>query len=174
MDIINGHYLGDRKATRDPRYAHSSFFKSHFLIIVRSVFKYANKGFGMRILPSYLASLSTYSTSKQTALISRDEDLLPAPLSLQPLTEKSRKWTGLCIDNYLKRGHKSRPFYWPDRAQQFPAIKSDIPVFSHAMLESNMQRSSEPLGRSCLTGFSLLMRHVALWVEEVKGKIVCV
>ena len=40
MDLIWGHYLGDRRATRETR-----------------VFKYADRGFGLRILPSYARSL---------------------------------------------------------------------------------------------------------------------
>lgn len=39
------------------------------------------------------------------------------------------------------------------------------------MLESYAQVTSEPLGRSCLTSFTLFMRHVALWEEEVAGRI---
>ncbi|KAK0458461.1 uncharacterized protein EV420DRAFT_1542382 [Desarmillaria tabescens] len=159
MDLINGHYLGDRKVTRDPR-----------------VFKYANKGYGIRILPSYQSALSTYTSSEQTKLISRGENLFPAPLSLKDLAIKSRTWTDKCISRFLRLGHKNHPLYWENAShygQKFQPIKtnSTVPVFTHALLESNMQRSSEPLGRSCLTGFSLFMRHVALWEEEVKGKI---
>ncbi|KAK0225165.1 hypothetical protein EDD85DRAFT_980515 [Armillaria nabsnona] len=154
MDLINGHYLGDRKATRDPR-----------------VFKYANKGYGIRILPSYQSALSTYTSSKQTKLISRGENLFPAPLSLKDLAIGSRTWTDKCVGRFLRLGHKNRPLY--SQKHMYQPIKTDstLPVFTHALLESNMQRSSEPLGRSCLTGFSLFMRHVALWEEEVKGKI---
>ncbi|KAK0185798.1 hypothetical protein F5146DRAFT_1163287 [Armillaria mellea] len=154
MDLINGHYLGDRKATRDPR-----------------VFKYANKGYGIRILPSYQLALSTYTSSEQTRLISRGENLFAAPLSLKDLATESRTWTDKCVGRFLRLGHKNYPLYW--RKKIYRPIKTDstIPVFTHALLESNMQRSSEPLGRSCLTGFSLFMRHVALWEEEVKGKI---
>ncbi|KAK0474905.1 hypothetical protein IW261DRAFT_1497676 [Armillaria novae-zelandiae] len=155
MDLINGHYLGDRKATRDPR-----------------VFKYANKGYGIRILPSYQSALSTYTSSEQTRLISRGENLFPAPLSLKDLAAGSRTWTDKCVGRFLSLGHKNRPLYWPNKMYQPIETDSDLPVFTHALLESNMQRSSEPLGRSCLTGFSLFMRHVALWEEEVKGKIV--
>lgn len=154
MDLINGHYLGDRKATRDPR-----------------VFKYANKGYGVRILPSYQSALSTYTSSEQTRLISRGENLFPAPLTLKDLATGARTWTDNCVDRFLKLGHKNRPLY--SHTHVYPPIKTDgnLPVFTHALLESDMQRSSEPLGRSCLTGFSLFMRHVALWEEEVKGKI---
>ncbi len=138
----------------------------------RSVFKYANKGYGIRILPSYMASLSTYTSTRQTELISRGENLFPSPLTLQHLAKTSRKWTDQCIKRFLKRGHKNQPLYWP--SHRYKPIETDgsRPAFTHALLESNMQRSSEPLGRSCLTGFSLFMRHVALWEEEVKGNIV--
>ena len=40
MDLIWGHHLGDRRATQEVR-----------------IFKYADRGFGMRILPSYARSL---------------------------------------------------------------------------------------------------------------------
>ena len=72
------------------------------------------------------------------------------------------------LDKYLRIGTKNSPFHWPNK---YPSVDSDKPVFSHAMLESYAQVSSEPLGRSCLTGFSLFMRHVALWEAEAKGEI---
>ncbi|KAJ7752106.1 hypothetical protein B0H16DRAFT_1317805 [Mycena metata] len=151
MDLINGHYLGDRKATRDKR-----------------VFKYASKGYGLRILPSYLSSLATYSSPKQLAAIARGEDLL-STVSLSKLAYEARTWTSGIIQDYIKAGHNNRPFHWPSGA--YEPVKSDKPVFSHAMLESYAEITSEPLGRSCLTGFSLFMRHVALWEQDVEGKI---
>ncbi len=54
MDLIWGHHLGDRRATQEKR-----------------VFKYADRGFGLRILPSYAKSLEednlekTYGKSQQ-------------------------------------------------------------------------------------------------------------
>ena len=142
---------------------------AQLLMAYNSVFKYANKGYGIRILPSYIASLATYSNATQTQQIARGQPLFSAPLSLKDLADGARKWTSQCIKHFLKVGHTTKPSYWPPR--QYPAMKSKLPVFSHAMLESYKQRSSEPLGKSCLTGFSLFMRHVALWEEEVKGKI---
>lgn len=50
MDLIWGHHLGDRRATQEIR-----------------VFKYADRGFGLRILPSYVRSLEQ-SESRQTSL----------------------------------------------------------------------------------------------------------
>ncbi|KAJ7578019.1 hypothetical protein C8J56DRAFT_364210 [Mycena floridula] len=153
MDLINGHYLGDRKATRDQR-----------------VFKYANKGYGIRILPSYTAHLSTYRNASQTSVIARGETLLKAPYSLETLAGLARNWTAGCMDKYISLNYKNSPFHWPKR---HPRIENEKkPVFSHAMLESYTQVTSEPLGSSCLTGFSLFMRHVALWEAESKGEIV--
>lgn len=50
MDLIWGHHLGDRRATQEIR-----------------VFKYADRGFGLRILPSYVQSLEERE-SRQTKL----------------------------------------------------------------------------------------------------------
>ncbi|EJD52355.1 hypothetical protein AURDEDRAFT_158081 [Auricularia subglabra TFB-10046 SS5] len=152
MDLINGHYLGDRKATRDKR-----------------VFKYANKGYALRILPSYIAALSTYNTQGKLEAQSRGDRLF-LDLNLEARGAKAREWTQGVVRQYLRVGHAktNAPFYWPKR---YPRVESDVPVFSHAMLEGYGQTTSEPLGRSCLTGFSLLMRHVALWEEELAGKI---
>ncbi|KAJ7684913.1 hypothetical protein DFH06DRAFT_1277443 [Mycena polygramma] len=151
MDLINGHYLGDRKATRDKR-----------------VFKYASKGYGLRILPSYIASLATYDSPASLSAIARGEEL-SATVSLSELATKARSWTSEVVREYIEVGYNNRPFHWPEG--RYKPVKSDKPVFSHAMLESYAQSTSEPLGRSCLTGFSLFMRHVALWEQEVEGKI---
>lgn len=97
---------------------------------IHRVFEYANKGFGIRFLPPYLSSLSTYTRKKQT---SRGESLFPPPLSLPDLAGKARKWTTTCIQHYMKRGHTNTPFYWPDRSKSYPPVESDLPVFSHAM-----------------------------------------
>ncbi|KAL1691218.1 hypothetical protein GGG16DRAFT_54122, partial [Schizophyllum commune] len=133
-------------------------------------FKYANKGFGFRILPSYLAALSTYANKEATAVHARGERLLPPPYNLQDMADAARQWTRECLDNYIKVKYENRPFHWPKG--KYKQVESSKPVFTHAMLESRGQRTSEPLMRSCLTGFSLLMRHVALWEEEVRGKVV--
>ena len=132
------------------------------------MFKYANKGYGIRILPTYIAALSTYSDRKKLSAIARGERLY-AEITPPKIASDCRSWTQKIISEYKKVGTHNRPFHWPHGA--YPPVKSDKPVFSHAMLESYAQVTSEPLGRSCLTGFSLLMRHVALWEEEVNGNI---
>lgn len=152
MDLIEGHFLGDRKASRDKR-----------------VFKYANKGFGIRILPSYLATLSTYANKQATDVHARGERLITPPYNLQDMADGARVWTRKCMEHYTELDYGNRPFHWPE--QRYEPIESQKPVFSHAMLESRGQRTSEPLIRSCLTSFTLFLRHVALWEEEAKGKI---
>ncbi|KAF8331422.1 uncharacterized protein EI90DRAFT_3198442 [Cantharellus anzutake] len=162
MDLIDGHYLGDRKATRDQRQ-------------VPNVFKYANKGYGIRILPSYLDFLAIHNDAEALADISRGENLIEN-FSIEPAAKAARDWTSTVIKRYLFVGHENKPFHL-----DVPHLNIDLtkpiqspdgkPVFSHAMLESYGQITSEPLWRSCLTGFSLFMRHVALWEAEVAGKI---
>ncbi|KAF8916321.1 hypothetical protein CPB85DRAFT_1290868, partial [Mucidula mucida] len=67
MDIINGHYLGDRKATRDPECLSTPTKDSVFA-------------------SSHLIVFSLYLHHKQT---SRGESLFPPPLSLPDLAGKA-------------------------------------------------------------------------------------
>ncbi|KAF8916320.1 hypothetical protein CPB85DRAFT_356114 [Mucidula mucida] len=71
----------------------------------------------------------------------------------------------------MKRGHTNTPFYWPDRSKSYPPVESDLPVFSHAMAVEQYAAVERASWSKLLTGFSLFMRHVALWEEEAKGKI---
>jgi hypothetical protein len=48
---------------------------------------------------------------------------------------------------------------------------TDKPIFTHALMDTLAQKTSEPLRRSCLTGFELFYRHVALWEAEQDGKL---
>ncbi|KAJ3837544.1 hypothetical protein F5878DRAFT_622155 [Lentinula raphanica] len=159
MDLVNGHYLGDRKATRDKR-----------------VFKYAKRGYGIRIIPLYIGYLSPFQSDKSKSLlaeISLGEKLQKPPLSLPLIAKQARAWTREVVNRYIKTGQSNEAvaFHWPE--DRWPEIKGKkgVPVFSHAMLEGYGQITSEPLGRSCLTGFGLLMRHVALWEMEIEGTI---
>ncbi|KAF9458011.1 hypothetical protein BDZ94DRAFT_1292213 [Collybia nuda] len=150
MDLINGHYLGD-------------------------LFKYADKGYGIRILQSYQATLATYTTQSQTDPLTRGTLLRPPPLDLAKIAAGARHWTHEFMALALKHGHgkakdENGVNTYRERGVRGAHIASAIPVFSHAMLEPYTQNTSEPLGRNCLTGFELLMRHVALW-EEVGGRI---
>ncbi|KAJ7623036.1 hypothetical protein DFH06DRAFT_1104714 [Mycena polygramma] len=130
MNLIQGHYLSERRATQEQR-----------------VFKYANKGYGIRILPSYIASLEESKTKLDE--IARDEVLFP--LDMDMIATASRLWTKKVMNNVLEYNPKK--------------------IVSHLDLENKHQLSAEPGGRSCLTGFTLFMRHVALWDMEQSGAV---
>ncbi|KAJ7744118.1 hypothetical protein B0H16DRAFT_1422572 [Mycena metata] len=131
MNLIQGHYLSERRATQEQR-----------------VFKYANRGYGIRILPSYIASLEESKSNLRR--ISRDEVLFK--LDMDRIAQAARVWTQTVLnDSY--------------------SYTSKKPV-SHSVLDNKHQLSAEPQGRSCLSGFTLLMRHVALWDLEKSGDLV--
>ncbi|KAJ7623066.1 hypothetical protein DFH06DRAFT_759446 [Mycena polygramma] len=130
MNLIQGHYLSERRATQEQR-----------------VFKYANKGYGIRILPTYISSLKESQANIDE--ICRDETLFA--LDIGKIAEASRVWTETVVDLCLADG--------------------DCEI-SHYDLENKHQISSEPQGRSCLSSFSLFARHVELWDMAHRGEIV--
>jgi hypothetical protein len=108
------------------------------------------QGYGIRILPSYLDSLE--ESNEKLDEISRGEDLFD--LNVNDIADASRRWTATVI-----RGVEN----W----KSYPANLE----FSHRDLENESQVSSEPQSRSCLSGFSLFMRHVALWEMERRKEV---
>ncbi|KAF8311748.1 hypothetical protein DL93DRAFT_1385226 [Clavulina sp. PMI_390] len=141
MDLIQGHYLGERRATQESR-----------------VFKYADKGYGIRILPPYLSSLSElFSTGSgvyRTASRTQGERYAP---NLEEVAIRAAKWTQKIIKSYAN--------------YEMPTNAAGLMELTHAQLEERSIITSEPGERSCLTSFELLMRHVELWKEKVKGNI---
>ncbi|KZS92832.1 hypothetical protein SISNIDRAFT_428820 [Sistotremastrum niveocremeum HHB9708] len=155
MDLIQGHYLGERRASQEDR-----------------VFKYANKGYGIRFLPSYV---NARDSGKSDEPKNRSERKELYEMDLEAVSQRARGWVSRLIKKYIKWGHKKLP---PKGTKFLPQSEierlsyKNVPIFTHAMLESHAHLSSEPVGmRSCLSGFMLLMRHVALWEESVKGNI---
>ncbi|KAJ3816571.1 hypothetical protein F5880DRAFT_1619170, partial [Lentinula raphanica] len=144
VDLINGHYLGERRATRDAR-----------------LFKYADRGYGLRWLDKYNHYLDPYKSSHAKHLleeIARNDKLCDPPLDMNLIAYASRKWTSDVVQRYKQVGLNER-------------TPREPPRFEHDMLEGYGQITSEPLGRSCLTGLHLLMRHVALWEMDQRGEI---
>ncbi|KAJ7074718.1 hypothetical protein C8F01DRAFT_33937 [Mycena amicta] len=135
MSLIQGHYLSERRATQEER-----------------VFKYAYRGYGIRILPSYIASLEDSKCELDS--IARGEDLLP--LDIDYLADRSRQWTKrIIVASHSLRGRPTGPIH---------CRTSD--------LDNGAQTSSEPQEHSSLSGFSLFMRYVALWEMERRGEVV--
>ncbi|KAJ7482915.1 hypothetical protein B0H11DRAFT_1914995 [Mycena galericulata] len=67
MDLIQGHYLAERRASQPQR-----------------IFKYANKGYGIRFLPTYMSSLTRFEANGKDNV---------SPLNLPSLANKARMWT---------------------------------------------------------------------------------
>ncbi|KAJ7669357.1 hypothetical protein DFH06DRAFT_981623, partial [Mycena polygramma] len=80
MDLVRGHYLSARRASQPQR-----------------VFKYANRGYGIRFLPSYMAAL-------QRLLQVPESGGPPVPLDMVGIADDTRCW----IDKWL-----ARSFHFP-------------------------------------------------------------
>ncbi|PVF98262.1 hypothetical protein CPB86DRAFT_873454 [Serendipita vermifera] len=141
MDMVQGHYLGTRKATHEER-----------------VFKYAYKGYGIRILPRYLEALKEHAQS-QTG--SKPKTSSTKDLDFENKVASARSF----FDGFLKA--------WVNlnRPRNLTDSSTYKPVIAHASLDTQKQLSKEPLKRSCLTGFELFYRHVCLWEAEQNGKV---
>jgi hypothetical protein len=123
------------------------------------LFAYA-QGYGIRILDSYINVLKKYKAGENDPSLDLDEIAIEA-----------RDWTETVVDRYLRRGHKNTLSYietYTPRGRN--SMASTSPIFSHTLLETRKQKTIEPGSRDCLTGFSLLMRHVRLWEMGIEGK----
>lgn len=79
MDLVWGHHLGDRRATQESR-----------------VFKYADRGFGIRFLPSYARSLEEDGLEAATFQHS------PSPAAAQEINKNERRY------NYSRWSQRNR------------------------------------------------------------------
>ncbi|KAJ7020989.1 hypothetical protein C8F04DRAFT_1274306 [Mycena alexandri] len=103
MNLVHGHYLSERHASQPLR-----------------IFKYADKGYGVRILPSYVSSLVQTEGSES--------------IDINGLAAAAHLW----VNNLFVAWRESHHIRYSDLDDNWPT-------------------------RSCLTGFSLFMRHVAYW-----------
>ncbi|KAJ7718695.1 hypothetical protein DFH07DRAFT_973202 [Mycena maculata] len=123
MSLIRGHYLSNRRASALER-----------------VFKYADKGYGLRILPSYMSSLNNRKPSQASPGQQPDgTDDLPPDIPF--LIAEARRLTAHDV---------------------LRSDENDSNIF-----EFNMAHS-KPSG---LSGFSSLMRWVALWEMGRRGEV---
>ncbi|KDQ15119.1 hypothetical protein BOTBODRAFT_302462 [Botryobasidium botryosum FD-172 SS1] len=106
---------------------HSAHLRAH------RFFKYANKGYGLRFLPSYVDFLGD-----------PPDHIANGPLDFSLLTLEAR----IHMRNLIRSRH------YRDRVFSFQECH---PPSIH----------NKKIGDNCLTGFSLLMRHVALWEAEM-------
>ncbi|KAF8300425.1 hypothetical protein DL93DRAFT_577034 [Clavulina sp. PMI_390] len=148
MDLVQGHYLGERRASQDSR-----------------VFKYADKGYGIRFLPSYVDSLKdSFASGSGIAneLVRMEGGESSYAPDLQRISYRAARWLHRLMLNCSGRG------WMPDPPQK---NAKGLLEFNHGMLDERSMITSDPGERGCLTSYELLMRHVELWREKVRGHI---
>ncbi|KAG8866815.1 hypothetical protein FRC20_007474 [Serendipita sp. 405] len=167
MDMVQGHYLGTRRASQEQR-----------------VFKYARKGYGIRILPSYLTALKTVDVNTLPPHGLHPHQ--PEHLDIEKQMKKARDYFDRVFRTYMSWSNGGetlkRTYVGGWYTSGFSGTSKDIrtqeqkdnnvPVFTHTLFDTVAQASSEPLNRSCLTGFELFYRHVGLFEAEAAGKCV--
>ncbi|KAF8307465.1 hypothetical protein DL93DRAFT_2101256 [Clavulina sp. PMI_390] len=146
MNFVHGHFLGERRASQEGR-----------------VFKYADRGYGIRILPSYIKALRGFQVKLKE--VSHGE-ILHTDLELEHIASKALEWVNLFLAEEL--GSDS------DDGDDDDTSEDDPPHVTHAMMYQIMYKTTEPLSRDCLTSFERLMRHTHLWKKGVTGEIVYV
>ncbi|KAL9933432.1 hypothetical protein V8E36_007608 [Tilletia maclaganii] len=136
MDLIHGSFLSPRKATQDQR-----------------LFKYAERGYGIRFLPSFVQTLPKVPlTTKTTSRTDVDEASLP------------RDELHVCL-----REERERVAWWlSERCEGF-----HLPLGEHEIrmvdIDCRTNNSGELAERSSLSVWQLFARHVALWEYAQQG-----
>lgn len=97
-------------------------------------------------------------------------------MNMDVIAAKARDYFDRLFEAYMRwteNGRKLRTHYVESAGDGSPLHpKTDNkPIFTHALLDTRAQVSSEPLRRSCLTGFHLFYRHVALWEAAQAGRL---
>lgn len=175
-DLVAGHHLGDRRESQLPR-----------------VYKYADRGFGIRILPQYLRHLK-HRHLRFFKAQPRDWDPSPPPADASPEElEHAKLKKGLKLlrmlafytDDFVHRlwvGPTARSKYIdpydnpgdlsdPDASDYEPDGDYGTP-FDVNIGHFNGRRQntgSAPHGQKGLGGFELLCWHEALWRKDMQG-----
>jgi len=139
------------------------------VILSGRVFKYANKGYGIRTLPSYLEALKNinptelpkeepYGRRKHGDILDDEKQF-----SLEARIANAREYFERIFKVYMRRSQNGRhlqPNYVYNTWKGTPLRPTGqgLPVFTHALLDTRDQLTSQPQPRSCLTGFELLYR----------------
>ena len=161
MDLIWGHHLGHRRETR-----------------IRRIIKYADRGFGLRILPSYVRSLEEFNLASEyhIALDTLAEHCMrEAPTNLLPETLCHPGQPGEPGLKTLRRAaHTAKSFVYdnllgPDARlsqQGLPIIPLHAVTREHFSSESRLFRSRG------LQSFEMLVRCCEAWRLDRRGNAV--
>ncbi|KAL8983513.1 MAG: hypothetical protein Q9205_002274, partial [Flavoplaca limonia] len=141
MDLIWGHHLGNRRESQEVR-----------------VFKYADRGFGLRILPSYVASLEVTSAEDTDHEI-QDNRKGPSRTFKGEAGLKTLKRIAHLAQKFVQEYCASRPVY----------IEGDKPLISLAAMDGYAMHDGLPDQRKGLPMFEVLMRHCEAWKMDALG-----
>lgn len=146
MDLVQGHYLNDRRATQDER-----------------LFKYASRGFGIRFLESYLDAVKDMKQSKVlNDSWERDSASSEATASGYSESDESSDKDGkedkasFSLLHTLLNDARSKVDWF---------VKAGV---AHSDIDSRDQVDAQ-LGRGCLANFENFAKHVALAELQLDG-----
>ncbi|KAF8328782.1 uncharacterized protein EI90DRAFT_3125526 [Cantharellus anzutake] len=145
MNLINGHYLGERRASQEERYSILVADVNTVLILFR-VFKYADRGYGIRFLPSYVDSLPRDEQALDVLSLGQEMQ----HTDMNRISRNSECWITKLLNIRFFNGNPLD-------------LKGPKPALSHASISEISWNSTDTQGRSCLSSFERLMRHVWLW-----------
>jgi hypothetical protein len=168
MDLIWGHHLGDRRSTQDIR-----------------VFKYANRGFGIRILPSYVRSFEVdlykkekherdYQPTKAERKIEKDEPGLKTLKRIAYLAQDMVHRYYYGMTHLSKKSDWMNDEEWDGMLREHEEILEagleEIPTIQIGSLDSVGMHRGLPGGRQGVGGFEIWMRHHEAWRLDAIGK----
>ncbi|KAL8777369.1 MAG: hypothetical protein Q9194_002596 [Teloschistes cf. exilis] len=145
MDLIWGHHLGNRRETQEIR-----------------LFKYADRGFGMRILPSYVKSLEE-EYEPDGALsheASSDAEARSTPEGKSKFTKKRTEWTRIVKGEHGLKTVKRIAYLGQQFVQQF--YFGDFNPFVKTLREEAAEHcDGDVMAR--LTGTMWCLRNTAMY-----------
>lgn len=164
MHLIHGHHLGDRRATQEQR-----------------IYKYASRGFGIRILPAYMGSLSLDPRQRvpHTPAANRGYHVQKTqdggPTALKGL--KAVKRVAWAAEDMVRRfvlnevDGEVQDDQGLDWRNWVAGPNGQIPVCSFRVLDAYKQHIGQPGGRMGIGSFELFFRHCAAWKLECEGRL---
>ncbi|KAH0560095.1 hypothetical protein GP486_003388 [Trichoglossum hirsutum] len=168
MDLIWGHHLGDRRSTQDAR-----------------VFKYADRGFGVRILPSYIKSFevdlhkrikyqSDLRPTKAKRRFEKDEPGLKTLKRIVYLAQDMVHRFYYGITDLSEKADWMTDEEWDgmlrEHEETLEARLEEIPTIHIGSLDSVGMHIGLPGGRQGVGGFEIWMRHHEAWKLDAMGK----
>ncbi|KAL8765412.1 MAG: hypothetical protein Q9209_007518 [Squamulea sp. 1 TL-2023] len=136
MDLIWGHHLGNRRESQEVR-----------------IFKYADRGFGLRILPSYIKSLET-PCSEDIEHNCQDDRSGPTRIFEREPGLKTIRRIAYLAQAFVQRRYSG---------------EQSMPLISLAALDGYAMHDGLPDHRKGLAMFEVLMRHCEAWRMDVTG-----